>query len=82
MDQLHKVLNILEVQFPWAACEFTAWSDYITSVLVEPSNAEECASREADTVKDFMIPCSYRRMVVSLTSGEIFRLTITVIVVY
>jgi hypothetical protein len=56
MDQLYKVLNILEVQFPWAACQFTAWSDYITSVLVEPSNAEECTSREADTVKDFMIP--------------------------
>ena len=36
------------------ACEFTAWFDYITNVLVEFSNAEECASREADTVKDFM----------------------------
>jgi len=35
-------------------CEFTAWFDYITNVLVKLSNAEECASREANTVKDFM----------------------------
>ncbi|KAG1752597.1 uncharacterized protein EDB91DRAFT_1243362 [Suillus paluster] len=54
VDQFHKVLNILKIQFPQMTCEFTSWFDYITSVLIKLSDAEECLSQEANTIKDFM----------------------------
>ncbi|KAG2353917.1 hypothetical protein BDR07DRAFT_1495396 [Suillus spraguei] len=41
------------IQLPRMTCEFTPWFDYIAGVLIELSDAEECASREADTIKDF-----------------------------
>lgn len=53
MDQLYEVLNIFRIQFPRTASECAPWFDYNTSALVELSNEEECASREANTLKDF-----------------------------
>jgi hypothetical protein len=71
------------------ACGFTEWFDYITSVLVELSNAEEfkckyvSRSRHIDS-QGFHEDEGYLArtgdiMAASLTSGEIFRLTITAV---